>query len=271
MEISREVKRSALRYFGGKWQLAPWIIEHMPAHRVYVEPFGGAASVLLRKPRSKIEVYNDLDDEIVGLFRVLQNAVHCRELVRRLKRTPYSRREFELAFKSTPDPVERARRAIIRAYMSFHHSALFNPHKTTFANARHRKINGGSKMSEWATYPRTLVAVCRRLSGVLIEHSDAIDVIRAQDTPDCLFFVDPPYVMSTRDKSVTYRHEMTDARHAELLALLCGIKGRAMVAGYASELYDDMLSGWQRLERRHYAGTGTGAQPRMEILWISPE
>ncbi|MDR3351761.1 MAG: DNA adenine methylase [Zoogloeaceae bacterium] len=145
MEISREVSRSALRYFGGKWAIAPWIIEHMPEHRVYVEPFGGAASVLLRKPRSKVEVYNDLDDEIVGLFRVIQSPLQCRELFRLLRRTPYSRREFELAFQKTDDPLIRAQRAIIRAYMSFHHTALFNPKKTTFSNARHRRKNGHSK------------------------------------------------------------------------------------------------------------------------------
>jgi DNA adenine methylase len=133
----QKVNRSALRYFGGKWAIAPWIIEHMHAHRVYVEPFGGAASVLLRKPRSKVEVYNDLDDEIVGISRILQSPAQCRELVRMLKRTPYSRREFEQAFQATSDPLVRAQRAIIRAYMSFHHTALFNPGKNTFADARH--------------------------------------------------------------------------------------------------------------------------------------
>ena len=271
VEINCEVPRSALRYFGGKWALAPWIIGHMPEHRVYVEPFGGAASVLLRKPHSKIEVYNDLDDEIVGLFRVLQDPSQCRALIRCLKRTPYARREFELAFKATNDPVERARRAIIRSYLSFHHSALFDPRKNTFANARHRKPGvGSSKMAEWANYPRALLAVCRRLRCVMIEHRDALDVIRNQDTRDALFFVDPPYVMSTRSKYCGYRHEMTDARHVELLTLLNGIQGRAIVTGYASALYDDLLRGWQRLERVSYANAGVGAQARTEVLWLSP-
>jgi DNA adenine methylase len=270
LKPTRDVSRSALRYFGGKWALAPWIISHMPAHRIYVEPFGGAASVLLRKPRSPVEVYNDLDDEIVGIFRILQNAVQCRELVRILQRTPYARREFELAFRATDDPLVRAQRAIIRAYMSFHHSALFSPQKTTFANARHRKKCGGCKAHEWMSYPRHLANVCRRLRGVIIECGDALDVIRVQDTSDALFFVDPPYVMGTRDKNSRYRHEMSDAQHVALLTLLKGVQGKVMVTGYASDLYDDLLAGWTRLSRPHYAASGAGVQTRMEVLWIKP-
>lgn len=244
MQIDRTVSRSALRYFGGKWALAPRIIEHMPAHRVYVEPFGGAASVLLRKPRSKIEVYNDLDDEIVGIFWVMQSPEKCRELFRLLKRTPYARREFEIAFQASTDPIIRAQRAIIRAYMSFHHTALFNPRKNTFANARHRTRSGSCK--------------------------DALDVIRVQDTDDALFFVDPPYVMSTRSKSACYRHEMSDEQHLALLDLLKSAKGHVMISGYASELYDDTLSDWRRLTRKHYAASGgNGPKERTEVLWIS--
>jgi DNA adenine methylase len=260
-----------LRYFGGKWQIAPWIIGHMPEHRVYVEPFGGGASVLLRKPPSKVEVYNDLDEEIVGVFRVLQDAVQCRELFRRLQRTPYARREFDLAFQASADPVIRAQRAIVRSYLSFHHEALFNPKKNTFANARHRKLgHGGCKGHEWMGYPRTLAAVCRRLRGVVIECRDARRVIADQDTPDALFFVDPPYVKSTRH-SAGYRHELSDDEHVALLTQLCAIQGRAMVCGYASALYDDLLTGWTRLEHRHYACAGAGAQARTEVLWIKPD
>lgn len=269
MKATNDVNRSALRYFGGKWAIAPWIIERMPDHRVYVEPFGGAAGVLLRKPRSKVEVYNDLDEEIVGIFRILQDPAQCRELFRLLKRTPYARSEFERAFMATSDPLIRAQRAIVRAYMGFHHTSLFNPKKCSFSNARHRNIGNSPKMREWGSYPRHLADIRRRLHGVLIECRDALDVIRAQDTPDGLFFVDPPYVQSTRHKGARYRHELDDARHIELLTLLKGCKGKVMVSGYASALYDDLLSGWQRLTRKHYAAN-TGAKERTEVLWIKP-
>lgn len=260
------ITRSVLRYSGGKWQIAPWVIQHFPAHRIYVEPFGGAASVLLRKPRSKIEVYNDLDEEIVGLFRVLQDAHQCQRLIRLLRRTPYARAEFERAFQSTADPVQRAQRAIVRAYQSFHHEALFNPKKTTFADARHRAGNS-CKAHEWASYPRHLVQVCRRLQGVVIERRDALQVIRAQDSRDTLFFVDPPYLPSTRSKS-GYRCELTEAEHVALLQQLRAVKGRVVLAGYPSTLYDRTLADWQRVQRPHRAA-GSERQ-RTEVLWISP-
>lgn len=263
---SEKVSRSVLRYFGGKWAIAPWIIEHMPAHRVYVEPFGGAASVLLRKPRSKIEVYNDLDDEIVGIFQLLQDPAQCARLVRMLARTPYSRREFEMAFKPSTDPVIRAKRAIVRAFMAYHHEALFNPKRNTFADALHGS-GSSCKAHEWMRYPRHLVSVCQRLAGVIIENRDGLEVIRAQDSDSTLFFVDPPYLPSTRTKT-GYRCELSQDQHVALLERLLSIKGRAMVAGYPSELYDDMLRGWQRIERQHHA-RGSGRQ-RTEVLWISP-
>jgi DNA adenine methylase len=258
--------RALLRYFGGKWAIAPWVMSHLPPHRIYVEPFDGAASILLRKRRSKIEVYNDLDEEIVGIFRVVQDPAMCRELFRRLRRTPYARREFELAFQSSADPVLRAQRAITRAYQAFHHGALFNPKKTTFSDARHR-TGGHSKAHEWMTYPRGLVAISRRLQGVIIECRSALDVIRAQDCPDTLFFVDPPYMPSTRSHG-SYRCELDEAGHIALLEQLKAVKGMVVLAGYPSDLYDHTLKGWKRVERGHYAAGSP--KIRTEVLWISP-
>ena len=259
------VTRSVLRYFGGKWAIAPWVIAHMPAHRVYVEPFGGAASVLLRKPRSAIEVYNDLDEEIVGIFALLQDPVQCSRLIRLLRRTPYARGQFEQAFIPSNDPLVRAQRAIVRAYLSFHHASLFNPKKKDFADALHGKTS--SKAHQWMRYPRHLVQVCRRLQGVIIERRDAQEVIRAQDSATTLFFVDPPYLPATRSVG-GYRCELTQAQHVALLERLLAIQGMAVVAGYPSELYDDMLTGWRRIERPHQAHHSK--RVRTEVLWLSP-
>lgn len=258
--------QALLRYFGGKWAIAPWILSHLPPHRIYVEPFGGAASILLRKPRNRIEVYNDLDEEIVEIFRVVQDPATCRQLIRRLKRTPYSRREFELAFQGSTDPIIRAQRAITRAYQSYHHESLFNPRKRTFADAKHR-AGSHAKSHAWASYPRSLVTVSRRLQGVIIECRPALEVIRAQDTPDTLFFVDPPYVPSTRTKS-GYRHEMSETDHRVMLERLRAVQGLVVLAGYPSRMYDQMLDDWRRVERPHRAAGSR--RSRTEVLWISP-
>ena len=258
--------RALLRYFGGKWAIAPWVLAHLPPHRVYVEQFGGGGSILLRKPRSQIEVYNDIDSEIVGIFRCVQEPLTCRALMRRLKRTPYARREYERAFQPTADPVTRAARAIVRAYQSFHHEALFDPGKTTFADARHR-AGGHSKAIEWASYPRSLAAVCQRLQGVIIECRDALEVIRAQDSADTLFFIDPPYLPTTRTRA-GYRHELDNAAHLTLLHRLREIEGLAVLAGYPSQLYDRTLPDWRRVERQHHAAGSL--KPRTEALWINP-
>lgn len=261
-----KLTRAALRYFGGKWQIAPWVISNLPAHRIYVEPFGGAASVLLRKLPSDIEVYNDLDEEIVSIFRTLQNPQQCSRLIRLLRRTPYARCSFEQAFEPTCDPLVRVQRAIVRSFMSFHHGALFDLKKRSFADARHR-TKSSCKAHDWVSYTRHLVRICQRLQGVIIERRDALDVIRAQDSPGTLFFVDPPYLPTTRSKT-SYRCELTEEQHIALLTRLQSIQGRAVIAGYPSDMYDNLLQGWRRVERPHHAAGSS--RPRTEVLWISP-
>ena len=230
-----------------------------------MEPFGGAGSVLLRKPRSPVEVYNDLDEEIVSLMRVVQNPSQCQRLMRLLRRTPYARAEFNRAIQRAKDPVVRAQRTIIRAGMAFNGCAIYNSFKGNFSHRHH--ITGKNRAKDWANYPRTLVAICRRLRGVYIECRNALDIIDAQDTPQTLFYLDPPYVPATRT-SGGYRHEMTEEQHIELLERIKAVQGRAVICGYASELYDNMLSGWQRHTKEAHATNSH--KKATEVVWIKP-
>jgi len=267
--------RPVLRWHGGKWLLAPWIIEQFPAHRIYVEPFGGAASVLMRKPRSYAEVYNDLDDDVVNLFSVLRSD-QGGALVRALELTPFARTEFELGWEPTDDPVERARRLVIRAFMGFGsnaHSNLGRGHRTTGFRANSKR-SGTTPAFNWASYPEALPAIVERLRGVIIERSPALQVVAAHDSAATLHYVDPPYVPSTRSpankhdgKYRMYRHEMTEADHGALLAGLRKLVGMVILSGYPHPLYDDVLVGWTRIEREAMAD---GARPRNEVLWINP-
>lgn len=206
--------------------LAPWIIEHFPAHRYYTEAYGGAASVLIRKQRSEVEVYNDLDVDVVGLMRILRDRAQAAELLRLIRLTPFSRDEFELTYQEpSADPIERARLFIVRSFFGFGSSACTEPYRTGFrAGGIH---SGTHAVRAWTGYPDALLAIIERLRGVVIENLPALEVIEKHDLPETLHYVDPPYLHSTRKKwqDKNYRHEMTEADHRDLAALLNRARG----------------------------------------------
>lgn len=264
--------RPAIRYFGGKWRLAPWIIEQFPPHEVYVEPFGGGANVLLRKPRSKVEIYNDLDEDLVNLFRVLRDPASAAALIQMLELTPFARGEWEAAYERAPDPVEAARRLIVRSFMG-HSSNGVRTDRTTGFRACNLNANAAPARS-WSTYPEALRLVAERVRGVAIEREPAVAMISRRDRADVLFYVDPPYVPATRCQKRTrgelshgYRHDMDDGDHVELLETLNGVDGMVVLSGYPSDLYDRMLTGWTVL---HCEAMADGAIPRTECLWLNP-
>jgi DNA adenine methylase len=263
MQVEKTIKRPVLRYHGGKWMLAPWIIQHFPAHRIYVEPYGGAASVLMRKPRSYAEVYNDLDGEIVNVFRVLRDTDLAKELERLLRLTPFARDEFEESYIPVPDPVEQARRTIIRAFMGFGSNAHNKP--TGFRSNAHR--SGTTPAHDWMHYPALIVDFMERLTGVAIENKSAVDLIPQHDSSATLFYVDPPYVLSSRDSGDDYRFEMTDDDHRKLSEVLHSVQGMVVLSGYDCELYQELYKDWHKVTRKAHADWG---RPRTECLWISP-
>ena len=265
--------RPVLRWHGGKWKLAPWIISHFPVHRIYIEPFGGAASVLLRKPQSLSEVYNDLDHEVVNLFRVLRSAEAPR-LIESLKLTPFARAEFDEAFEVTESPFETARRLIIRSFFAGGSRGVLDVDRSMAG------FNGGSARSrgdnpmpsharDWATYADTLPAVIERMKSVIIESRPALQLIKQHDGKATLFYVDPPYLAETRSDRArkAYRHELDDTEHAQLLTNLRDLEGFVILSGYPHPLYDDALPDWRRVVCATHAD---GARPRTEVLWINP-
>lgn len=261
--------RPVIRYHGGKWLLAPWIIGHLPPHQVYVEPFGGGGSVLMRKPRSYAEVYNDLDDEIVGLFRVLRDPLSAARLEEVLRLTPFARQELKAAYGETDDPIERARRLVVRCFMGFGSDGHNMIVMTGFRANSNR--SGTTPAQDWRNWPGAMRAMTDRLQGVVIECRPGIEVMRAHDAPNAVHYVDPPYLPETRSKKTAqsraqhgYKHEMTVEDHEELLWELCRLNGAVLVSGYPSEMYDRVLHKWQREEREAMAD---GARPRIEVLW----
>lgn len=266
--------RPVLRWHGGKWLLAPWIIEHLPAHQVYVEPFGGAASVLIRKPHSYAEVYNDLDGDVVNLFRLLQDDRQTARLIDTLRVTPFARDEFELAYQPARNRLERARRLVIRSFMGFGSNGHNPKVKTGFRANSNR--SGTTPARDWLNYPDNLALIAERFRGVVIENRPANEVMLAHDGLETVHYVDPPYLPETRSLKnpydLKYRGmyacEMTADDHGLLLEALLALKGMVVLSGYPAPLYDDALAGWRRVER---AALADGARERTEVLWINPQ
>jgi DNA adenine methylase len=260
----------ALRYHGSKFRLAQWVMQFFPPHQRYTEAFGGAAGVLLQKPRSYAEIYNDLDGEIVNFFRVLRDPEQCAQLLQALHFTPYAREEFDLSWQPVSDPVEQARRTAVRASMGFG-SAGATKGSTGF-RIDTRRAHGTAQML-WARYPDSVMAAAERMGGVLIENRPAIEVLTQHDGPDALHFVDPPYVLDTRSMRAStrcYRHEMSDDDHVQLLRTLQQLEGAVVLSGYPHALYDEALRDWTRhtTSARISAGRGTGL--RTECVWLNP-
>jgi DNA adenine methylase len=260
------ITRPIMRYPGGKYKLAQWVISHFPAHETYVELFGGAASVLMRKPRSIGEVYNDLDGDVVSVFRVLRNREQAAELARLLALTPYANKEYRLAYEPSDDPIERARRMIFRSFAGHGSDSVTRAH-AGFRGHRN-KDSGVTAAQEWAGFSDEIAIFTERLQGVCIEQREALKLIPVFDRTDTLFYADPPYLQSTRSaRSVKYRYEMTDADHIELAEALHQIRGMVIVSSYPSELYDRLYTDWRCVQKNHHA---QNALKTIECLWLSP-
>lgn len=264
--------RPALRYYGGKWKIADWIISHFPKHRCYVEPFGGAASVLLRKEPSRVEVYNDASDEIVNLFRVLRDRDQATELRRLLDLTPWSRSEWLASYELSPDPVEQARRTVVLASMSH------NPSKalTRNRNGWRSSSSGHHQLpKDFQNYTQCLQGITARLKNVLIEHRDAVAVLSQHDSSATLHYVDPPYIGNLRaDSRNRYQHELwTIEEHQDLAAILHSMKGYVILSGYACRQYTEWYeeAGWKTFSTMATTGAAIpGKSTRQEILWLNP-
>lgn len=262
-------KRPLLRYHGGKWNLAKWIISHFPPHRIYVEPYGGAASVLLQKSRCYSETYNDMDGEICNLFRQVRE--NGQELIRLIDLTPFSREEFKLSYEKSDDQLEQARRTLVRSFLGFGSGAA-SGENTGFRGKSNR--SGTTGATDWMHYPDNLRWIIERLRGVAIENRPAMDLIDHHDSSETLFYFDPTYVLSTRsannargNAAGVYRFEMTDQDHITFLQKVMELKGMVVISGYKSQIYSDNLPGFKMVDK---PARGDGGCKRTEALWLSP-
>ncbi|MEA5151985.1 MAG: DNA adenine methylase [Oscillospiraceae bacterium] len=239
--------RAIIRYPGSKWGIAQWIVAHFPSgydKLLYLEPFAGSGAVFFNKLPGGVETINDLDSDIVNLFRVLREQPE--DLKRLLSLTPYSREEYDRSSEPCAEPIEKARRYMVRTTQAI--GAKMDG-KCGWRN--HKTLKTGGTACKWGGITDTIDCAAARLRGdtthlVQIEHQDALRLIGRYDTPDALMYIDPPYLMQSRKSGKLYRCEFARPEdHKRLLALIRESRAKIIISGYDNELYDTMLAGWR--------------------------
>lgn len=263
--------KAIFRYPGSKWAIADWIISYFPSgyeKMVYLEPFLGSGAVFFNKLPGTVETINDLDSDIVNLFHVLREQPN--DLKRVLELTPYSREEYDLSFEPCDDPVEKARRYMVKTTQAIG-AKMAGSSKCGWRNHKQTKIGGTA--CKWCGITETIDAATTRLRGdtthlVQIEHMDALRLIERYNNQDVLMYIDPPYVRSARKSGRLYQYEMTDADHEQLLNLLTQSKAKIVLSGYETDLYNERLRGW---EKATILSQTTSTKKAEEILWMNYE
>lgn len=242
-------RRIAFGWYGGKFSHLEWLLPLLPAARHYCEPFAGSAAVLLNRDPAPIETYNDLDGEVVNFFRVLRD--QREDLIQAIGLTPFSRLEFAQAIEEPAgdlSPVERARRFYVRA-RQVRTGLAQTASVGRWANCTLTSRAGmAGAVSRWLGAVEHLPEIAQRLLRVQFENAPAEEIIQRYDSPDTLFYCDPPYPHASRGDSKAYGYEMTDEEHRGLARVLRGCKGKVAVSSYRSPINDEMFEGWRRLE-----------------------
>ncbi len=258
---------TVIQYPGKKNSIANGIINRFPYNypsMTYLEPFFGSGSIFFRKERSEVETINDLDSEIFNLF--LQIREHPDELIFLLKNTPWSRDEYDLSFEISDNPIEQARRCIVRFWF------------TVGANVRAKngmrfevKRNTGGLNYFHLKLPEMITLVSKRLKHsktniVQIENRNVFELIPVYNRENVLMYLDPPYLLSTRKNKKVYRHEFSDEEHEELLKLITCSKAKIIISGYESELYKKFLSDW-KMEKT--ISIDQAGNMKTECIWMN--
>jgi len=262
-------KRIAFGWYGGKYSHLDWLLPLLPSCHHYCEPFGGSAAVLINRPPSPVETYNDLDSEVVNFFRILRD--HPDELIRAIGLTPFAREEFDQALERPSQDIsdlERARRFFVRA-RQVRTGLAQTASSGRWAHCRLTSRAGmAGAVSRWLGSVEGLSEIVQRLLRVQIENAPAIEVIQRYDSEHTLFYCDPPYPHDSRGDRNAYEYEMSDANHKELAEVLHSVKGKVAISGYHGALMDHLYRDWYCIEAP-VKKVHSIKDLRQEVLWTN--
>lgn len=248
-----------LKYPGAKNRLAPWIVSHIPPHKVYCKPFLGSGAVFLNKEPAYNEILNDFDNDIYNFFKIVRE--QSEEFCRLIDATPYSRKEYSNAFNDESiSELEKARRFAVKCWQGF---GCGNKYKNGYR--RGIGVTSPNPAKAWARLPETIQLAAERLKNAQIEHKDALELISDLYGEDTFIYIDPPYPQDTRKKYL-YNHEMTDEQHIKLLQIVKESDCKIMISAYENELYNTELIGWRK---EHKSTTAECSRRRIETLYMN--
>lgn len=257
--------RNILKYPGSKWNIASQIVNLIPEHHSYAEPYFGSGAVFFNKPASNIETINDLDSDVTNLFRCIQKDAD--KLARMVATTPFSRevydRQFEMKEENL-DPFERAAGFLVKCWQG--HGFRTNGYKVGWKN----DVQGRESMYalwNWYRLPEWIMCIVERLRQVQIENRPALEVIKRFNYENVFMYIDPPYLLGTR-AGKQYKHEMADAEHEELLREVLQSKAKVMISGYESDMYNEYLKEWNKI---YFSSCAEHGKPRKEVVWLNYE
>lgn len=254
--------KAVLKHPGAKNRIAKWIVDNIPTHKVYCEPFFGSGAVFFNKEPCYNEILNDIDDEVYNFFKVLRT--ESSELAEAINLTPYCRTEYESAYQSATanNDVERARRFAVKCWQGF---GCGNKYKNGFRRGIGETSPNPAKA--WNELPDTLRVAVERIKNAQIEHKDAIELIKSLKGKSTFIYIDPPYLLSTRKVNL-YNHELDDEYHKRLLKAICDSDCKIMISGYDNKLYDKYLKEWRKESKNT---TAECSVKRTETIWMNYE
>jgi DNA adenine methylase len=261
-----------LKYPGGKWRVAEWIISHFPEHAVYLEPYFGSGAIFFNKEPTRVELINDLDQNVVNLFQIIREQPH--EFATMISLTPWALDEYHRCQQQLRAPfdwdcaTDHARLERARVFVTANAQMFGRKNATARSGWRHRTIASQSPTVTWHKLPERILAAAERLAVAQITREPAAQLIRACNSSDVLIYADPPYLGETRGHSKLYDHEMKGAEeHLDLLNALEAHRGPVVLSGYDSSLYAAHLVHWTRFETQARAQMN---QRRTEVIWLNP-
>lgn len=259
---------SPIKYHGGKSYQADMIVRLMPTHRNYVEPYCGGASVLFAKdPANTSEIINDLNGNLMSFWAALRNDHTFKDFAYRVAMTEFGEDVFRTCMEVLHADTDLVSKAV--AFFVVNRQSL-SGRGAGFTSITVNRVRRGmnEQVSAWLSAVEGLPEVHDRLSRVMVLNRDALEVIRVTDTPDTLFYLDPPYPKETRASKETYgEFEMSSVDHIQLIDALTKVKGMFILSSYHNELYDKAAkkNGWKTHESEHPIHSAGGKKKRKAI------